>query len=89
MSGVSVYQVKVGPKKELASAGPMGLIPVLQVQGPNDPQLYNWYSPIEGFDWQEGHQYVIEIEESDAPVVYMDASSKVYKLVKVISDEVV
>ena len=34
---VSVYQVKVGPQKKQASAGPIGLVDVLQVQGPNDP----------------------------------------------------
>lgn len=75
-------------KKDCTGVGPMSC---LQIQkGKNiDPNAWElFYSGIEGFEYQPGFIYQIEVSVSDrAEPIPADASSKIYKLEKVISQE--
>ena len=63
----------------------------LQVATESDSLVWeNFYSAIEGFDYQPGYIYKLEVDVETIPVteVPADASTLKYKLIKVLSKEI-
>lgn len=48
----------------------------------------NFYGSIDGFDYQEGYLYTIEVEKTTIPNVPADASSLTYTLIKVLGKKI-
>ena len=63
--------VGVGPQK------------CLRIQKEGDDEWQVWYPPIEGFVYQPGFIYKIEILEEEVPNPAADGSSKKYSLIKI------
>lgn len=90
MSEVKVFQLTIHPERKVASYGMGYPIPRVQALRPGETEYRVWGESIEGFEPIEGHRYVIEVEERPRPPpLPMDCSSVLYRLVRVISDEVV
>ncbi|MDR0575510.1 MAG: DUF4377 domain-containing protein [Tannerella sp.] len=53
----------------------------------DDQEWSLFYCPIEGFEYEEGHEYVINVKVINVSDPLMDASSKEYKLNYIISCE--
>lgn len=69
--------------QDCVGVGPMKC---LQVTKPNgNPELF--YSSIEGFNYQEGFDYQIEVSSTPIPNPPADGSSVKYTLVKIISQK--
>lgn len=80
-----VERWNVGAEKvDCVGVGPMEC---LRIRRANKPEWENLHSEIEGFDWQEGQRYIIEVDiiDLDPADVPADASSKRYHLVRQIS----
>ena len=77
-------QITVASEKRMA----MGVAPmeVLQVKEGNAREWTFFYSDIEGFNFEEGYEYVLEVKKENLPEpVPADASSIKYTLVKEVS----
>ena len=61
--------------------------PRYYVKYDGDQEWSLFYSHIEGFDYQEGYEYVLNVKVTTISDPPMDASSKDYKLNHVISRE--
>ena len=61
--------------------------PRYYVKYDGDKEWSLFYSHIEGFDYQEGYEYVLNVKVTTISDPPMDASSKDYKLNHVISRE--
>jgi len=59
----------------------------LRVRLAPDEAWKNFYDPIEGFEYEEGFLYRIEVERSHVPKPLADASSYEYRLLRIISKE--
>lgn len=57
----------------------------VKYQGEDQWQLF--YEQIEGFDFEEGYQYVLKVKRTQKKHVPTDASAYVYRLIKTISKE--
>lgn len=69
----------------------VGLTECLMIQDGEkiDPQAWeNFYSPIEGFEYQSGYLYQIQVKKEDVENVAADASSFKFTLVKVLNKEI-
>ncbi len=64
-----------------------GLVPMqcLQVRIPPDTSWLRFYDPIEGFEYQEGYWWTLDVERRPVPHPPADGSSFAYRLVRVIS----
>lgn len=62
-----------------------GVVPqkCLVVKREGNPNWEYWYSGIEGFDYEPGHEYQIRVKKVEVPNPPADGSSVQYKLVKV------
>lgn len=67
---------------DCVGVGPMRC---LLVKRPDSTEWEYWYSPIEGFEFQPGYEYVLEIRKEPVEEIMMDASSIRYTLVKELS----
>lgn len=76
-------------KKDCVGVGPMSCFEV-QKNETIDPQGWQlFYDSIEGFDYQPGHIYRIEVRVTDRePPLPADAGSKTYQLVNIMSKTV-
>jgi len=75
-------------KKECTGEGPMSCLQIQKGEkiDPNSWEFF--YSGIQGFEYEPGNIYQIEVSVTDrAQPIPADASSKIYKLEKVISKE--
>ncbi|UZO81804.1 DUF4377 domain-containing protein [Aquimarina sp. ERC-38] len=59
----------------------------MQIKENQNAEWNLFYSTIEGFDFQEGYQYTIEVEITPVENPMADASSLRYQLIKIISKE--
>ncbi len=74
-------------KVDCVGVGPMSC---MQIQKGDIMTFKNWqnfYSRIEGFTYQPGYIYKLEVEDLDPKLVPADAPSKRYKLVEVLKKE--
>lgn len=69
--------------QDCVGVGPMKCLQVTQSNG--SPELF--YSSIEGFNYQEGFDYQIEVSSTPVANPPADGSSIKYKLVKIISQK--
>ncbi|MBB1140513.1 DUF4377 domain-containing protein [Myroides sp. WP-1] len=73
----------IGPKKvDCTGVGPMKC---LQVKETEDGEWTLFYTSIEGFEYEEGYNYKLEVRREDVPNPPADAPSIRYILVKEIS----
>ncbi|MDM1044810.1 DUF4377 domain-containing protein [Myroides sp. 1354] len=73
----------IGPKKvDCTGVGPMKC---LQVKETEDGEWTLLYSSIQGFEYEEGYNYKLEVRREDVPNPPADAPSVRYILVKEIS----
>lgn len=90
MSEIKVFRLTVHPEKVMAPHGISMPVPTIQVLYDGQTEYTTFSDHIEGFDAVDGHKYVIEVESRPRPPpLPMDVSSILYRLVKIISDEVV
>ena len=82
-----VLILEVGPEK-VQCQGEASQLCIL-VRDSADEAWRNFYSPIEGFEHEEGFQYRIEVERTRIPNPPADASSFRYRLLRVLSKEAV
>lgn len=62
----------------------VGLQKCLQIKENENDDWANFYDPIEGFDYEEGYSYKLQVEVLDIENPPADASSKKYVLVEVL-----
>jgi hypothetical protein len=79
--------LEVGPEKVQCQGEASQLC--LLVRESADGVWRHFYSPIEGFEHEEGFQYLIEVERTRIPNPPADASSFRYRLLRVLSKEAV
>jgi len=73
----------IGPKQvDCTGVGPMKC---LQVKETEDGEWTLFYSSIQGFEYEEGYNYKLEVRREDVPNPPADAPSVRYILVKEIS----
>jgi heat shock protein HslJ len=76
-------------KKECTGAGPMSCLQIQKGETIDPDGWELFYSGIEGFEYEAGNIYQIEVIVTDrAQPIPADASSKIYRLEKVISKEI-
>lgn len=54
----------------------------LRIRRANHPEWENFYDDIEGFEWEEGQRYILEVDIIEVENPPADASSKRYHLVR-------
>lgn len=59
----------------------------LLVKEEGAPDWTYFYDRIDGFDYQKGYEYVVEVRVDDVENPPMDASSKSYSLIKVVDKQ--
>ncbi|WP_268033838.1 DUF4377 domain-containing protein [Algoriphagus sp. PAP.12] len=75
-------------KVECVGVGPMQCLQIQKNQDIDPTKWQMFYDKIEGFDYQPGNIYQIEVKVGDKEEpIPADASSKTYKLLKVMSEE--
>jgi len=74
-------------KENLVDCTGVGPMKCMQVKFPGQKEWTYFYSAIEGFTYEEGYRYKLKINETDRVNVPADASSKVYKLIEVLSKQ--
>jgi len=57
----------------------------LRVRVPPDTTWRTWYDPIEGFTFEDGFRWRLEVERRDVPRPPADGSSVAYWLVRVVA----
>ena len=67
---------------DCTGAGPMKC---MMVRTGDEKEFSYFYSPIEGFTFEEGFTYELKVEVTDVDNPPADASSKRYRLIEVIS----
>ena len=78
-----IVTMYVGPKKvDCTGVGPMKC---LQVRETEDGEWTLFYTSIQGFEYEEGYNYKLEVRREDVPNPPADAPSIRYILVKEIS----
>jgi heat shock protein HslJ len=76
-------------KKECTVEGPMSCLQIQKGEKINPNSWDFFYSGIQGFEYEPGNIYQIEVSVTDrAEPIPADASSKIYKLEKLISKEI-
>lgn len=79
----NIVTMYVGPKQvDCTGVGPMKC---LQVRETEDGEWTLFYSSIQGFEYEEGYNYTLEVRKEDVPNPPADAPSIRYILVKEIS----
>lgn len=59
----------------------------LRVKEDKSPRWSLWYTPINGFEYERGHNYVIEVSSKEVENPPADGSSIEYTLVRIISKD--
>lgn len=80
-----VVRMWIGP--ELADCEGVAPMECMQVAYSEDGETQFFYDSIDGFDYQEGTSYVIDVEVTEVENPPADASSLSYTLVEVVSTE--
>jgi len=76
-------------KVECTGVAPMSCLQIQKGEIIDSEKWEFFYSTIEGFEYQPGYIYQIKVSVEDRPApIPADASSKIYKLVEVLSKEV-
>lgn len=79
----NIVTMFIGPKKvDCVGVGPQKC---LQVKEAEDAEWTLFYSSIQGFEYEEGYTYKLEVRKEDVPNPPADAPSIRYILVKEIS----
>ncbi|ACS79096.1 META domain-containing protein [Maridesulfovibrio salexigens] len=71
-------------KQDCVGVGPMKCMLVQKGENPDQSQWQNFYSQIEGFEYQPGFIYKLKVKEEKMQDVPADASSIKYTLLKVL-----
>ena len=71
-------------KQDCVGVGPMNCMLVQKGENPDQGQWQNFYSQIEGFEYQPGFIYKLKVKEEGLQDVPADASSIKYTLLKVL-----
>ena len=82
--GGEVVRMWIGP--ELVPCEGVGPMECMQVSYTEDGEPQLFYSSIDGFDYQEGTSYVIDVQVSEVASPPADGSSLDYSLVAVVSE---
>lgn len=69
-------------KVECVGVAPMEC---LRIRRAESPEWELFYDQIDGFEWEEGTRYIVEVDIIDVPNPPADASSKRYHLVRQVS----
>lgn len=79
-----IRSFEILPHKAACASDKAKLCYVLQT---NETETALLYENIEGFNWQWGKRYVIDVEELEAPEPPVDGPFKIYKLVEIVDQQ--
>ena len=79
-----VLTLEVAPER-VPCRGEMEML-CLQVRAPGEDAWRRFYDPIEGFDWEEGVRYTLEVARRDVPDPPADASSYAWRLLRIVDE---
>lgn len=59
----------------------------IQVRSPGEEEWRTFYEPIEGFEYEEGVRYTLEVSRREVPNPPADGSAYEYRLIRIIDRE--